>query len=473
MNIQPFINRSKAIISYKISKWNRNTKIGVASAVIGCITLSTALIISSGTEVYSLTIGGKDVAYVVDKAQVEKAIDEIKSNYDKNGIKVAIDESSIAYKKTNLEKKDVSSLTAKELEQKIADSSACTVKGWSISIDGKNIASVNTKKDAVQILQDIKNQYLTNGSQVLSAAFKENVAVTQAAVKLAALQKPEEVKKLILTGEKNPEVYTVKDGDTIWDIASANGMSPAELQTANPGFDPNKLKIGQQLNLFVIKPYVTVLSKEVVASTEKIEYNTVYEETNALSKGEIKVKTPGVYGSKSVKAEITKENGVVIATNVIESVVTAQPQNQIALKGTKAAVRYVASRGGGRNIAVAASGSDIVAYAKRFIGTPYRYGGTSPNGFDCSGFTQYVYSNFGGNLPHNSSSQFGCGTAVSKSELQPGDLVFFSSSSRISHVGIYVGGGKFIHSPQAGESVKISSFSGTTLNYSGAVRVAN
>ena len=66
--------------------------------------------------------------------------------------------------------------------------------------------------------------------------------------------KPDAAVTLIVTGEKDPEIYTVKDGDTIWDIAAENGMSVDELQKANPGFDPNKLYIGQQLNLFVIKP---------------------------------------------------------------------------------------------------------------------------------------------------------------------------------------------------------------------------
>ena len=127
-------------------------------------------------------------------------------------------------------------------------------------------------------------------------------------------------------------------------------MSIAELESANPGFDPDTLKIGQQLNLLAINPYVTVQTKELITTEEKIDFNTVYEETNTLNKNEIKIKTPGTYGSKQVSAEVTKENGVITATNVVESIVTAEPQDQVALKGTK--VTYVASRGGGRAISV-------------------------------------------------------------------------------------------------------------------------
>ena len=472
MKIQSSINRYKEIVSHKISKWSRKTKIGIASSIIGCITLGAIVFMTSGAQVYSLTIGGKDAGYITDKNQIEKAIQEIREDYDQSDIEITIDKNAIVCQKTDLKRDDVTALTMKGLESKLTASEICTINGWAINVEGNNIAAVSTKNDAKNILSDIKTHYLTAGSQVLSAKFKETVEITSAAIRLAEIQKPEAVEILLLTGEKKPEVYTVKDGDTIWDIAAANGMSAAELQQANPGFDPNKLKIGQQLNLFVMNPYLTVLTQEVIASTEKIDFNTVYEETNTLSRGETKVKTPGVCGSRNVKAEVTKENGVVVATNVIEAVVTAEPQDQVALKGTKAPAAYVASRGGGRSVSVSASGSEIAAYAKKFLGTPYKYGGTSPNGFDCSGFTRYVYSNFGASLPHNSASQYGYGTAVSKSELRPGDLVFFSSSSRISHVGIYVGGGSFIHSPQAGESVKISSFSSSSLRYSGAVRIA-
>jgi peptidoglycan DL-endopeptidase CwlO len=99
----------------------------------------------------------------------------------------------------------------------------------------------------------------------------------------------------------------------------------------------------------------------------------------------------------------------------------------------------------------------VVGIAMQYLGTPYVYGGSSPGGFDCSGFVMYVYSQIGVSLPHNAAAQYGYGTPVDRSQLQPGDLVFFNG---LGHNGIYVGGGSFIHSPHTGDVVKISSISG-------------
>lgn len=99
----------------------------------------------------------------------------------------------------------------------------------------------------------------------------------------------------------------------------------------------------------------------------------------------------------------------------------------------------------------------VVGIAMGYLGIPYVYGGSSPSGFDCSGFVMYVYAQVGVSLPHNAAAQYGYGTPVDRSQLQPGDLVFFNG---LGHNGIYIGGGQFIHSPHTGDVVKISSLSG-------------
>jgi cell wall-associated NlpC family hydrolase/exonuclease VII small subunit len=97
---------------------------------------------------------------------------------------------------------------------------------------------------------------------------------------------------------------------------------------------------------------------------------------------------------------------------------------------------------------------EVVSIALRYLGVPYRWGGASPSGFDCSGFTMFVYGKIGISLPHLVSWQYGYGRQVSRSQLAAGDLVFFNG---LGHVGIYIGGGRFVHAPHTGDVVKISS----------------
>jgi peptidoglycan DL-endopeptidase CwlO len=101
-------------------------------------------------------------------------------------------------------------------------------------------------------------------------------------------------------------------------------------------------------------------------------------------------------------------------------------------------------------------GQKAVGIALRYLGTPYRWAGASPAGFDCSGFVMYVYGKLGIGLPHSSSMLWEVGRPVARHDLRRGDVVFFNG---LSHVGIYVGGGRFVHSPHSGDVVKISRFS--------------
>lgn len=104
------------------------------------------------------------------------------------------------------------------------------------------------------------------------------------------------------------------------------------------------------------------------------------------------------------------------------------------------------------------SDGSVMAYASSFLGTPYLWGGTSPStGFDCSGFTQYVYSHFGVRLGRTTYDQIKNGYGVSKDELKPGDLVFFGQGGNPTHMGMYVGNNTYIHAPRTGDVIKISS----------------
>ena len=112
-------------------------------------------------------------------------------------------------------------------------------------------------------------------------------------------------------------------------------------------------------------------------------------------------------------------------------------------------------------------GEIALAYAKKQLGKPYKYGATGPKSFDCSGLTLRAWQSAGVNLPRTSQQQFKAGTKITKSQLRPGDLVFFYSS-RPSHVGIYAGDGLIIHAPRPGKKVQYIKMS--YMPYAGARR---
>ena len=118
------------------------------------------------------------------------------------------------------------------------------------------------------------------------------------------------------------------------------------------------------------------------------------------------------------------------------------------------------------NPAATVSGSEIVSLAQQYLGVPYVYGGSSPSGFDCSGFTMYIFAQVGVKLPHGATSQLSYGASVSRSELQPGDLVFFQDYGAVaSHVGIYIGGDQFIHASSSSGNSRCVTVSSLAESY--------
>lgn len=154
------------------------------------------------------------------------------------------------------------------------------------------------------------------------------------------------------------------------------------------------------------------------------------------------------------------------------TVATAQAVKPVTAQAPKTTTKQVQVAVAPKQQVSRSDSSSLVEKALSLIGVPYVFGGTSRSGFDCSGFTQYVFKGFGISLPRTAAEQFNVGSSVSRAQLQPGDLVFFTTyASGASHVGIYIGGGSFVHASNSGVCTTSLSESYYASRYLGARRV--
>ena len=222
----------------------------------------------------------------------------------------------------------------------------------------------------------------------------------------------------------NHVTYTVKSGDTLYIIAQKYGVSVASLREANPNLG-NSLIVGQ--SIIVNNP-----TKNPAAAASSSS-----QQAQASS------------SSQQQPSQVRTNNNQ-------SNQQTAQNNNQQQNNNNNQAVK-ASSQAQPASTTRTGSGSNVVSFAESLVGVPYVYGGTTPSGFDCSGFVQYVYSHFGVNLPRTTTQQENCGTQIPVSQAQPGDLYFWGPKGATYHVAICVGNGKYIAAPEPGQSVSIGS----------------
>lgn len=208
-------------------------------------------------------------------------------------------------------------------------------------------------------------------------------------------------------------------------------------------------------------------------------YLVQYGSQTGYIKAELAITTNNAYeGSSSIETYnqvVARQKAEAEAARKAAAAAAAN-KNQSSNKKPSSSSSSSSSSSGSYNPSYnSSSSSSIVSVAQQYLGVPYVWGGTSPSGFDCSGFTQYVFKKCGYSINRTAAAQYKNGSYVSYSNLQAGDLVYFTntySTSGISHVGIYIGGGQFIHAASGG--VKISSLSERyySTRYYGARRIA-
>lgn len=280
--------------------------------------------------------------------------------------------------------------------------------------------------------------------------------------------------------------YKIKQGDTLSAIAHRNHTTVAKLMSANNLRETSILGLGKTIRL----PGKKTTSRSRVAAAKHVA-SAVRHTTSAVhvNAGSATLRSAPSSGSRRV-ALLSKGAPMKVLARQGKWAKVALPSG---ICGFVYRPLLAAGAGSATPTAVAKSkpaeidrsvkskpaqpdrrDNSVIRTAMACRGTHYVRGGTSRGGFDCSGFTRYVYAKYGISLPHSSAAQASRGTPVSKSQLKSGDLVFFQTYRRgISHVGIYVGNGNFVHAASRGRGVTVDSLSSAYYapRYRGARRI--
>ena len=237
----------------------------------------------------------------------------------------------------------------------------------------------------------------------------------------------------------NHVTYTVQAGDSLYTIAQKYGVTVDSLRQANTL--GATLQVGQSLT-------VNDPTKNPQASVAASQAEQTPAQTTTTSQATQATQTTQT---------ATTTNQVAQTTSQTTSQPAAQTQTSQASQTTQTSQQTQASQA---QVATPSSYSvsALLSYAQTFTGVPYVLGGTTPAGFDCSGFTQYVFNHFGKNIGRTTYQQQYAGTKLAVSSAQPGDLLFWGAYGSAYHVGIYLGGSSYIAAPEPGESVSVKSF---------------
>ena len=252
-----------------------------------------------------------------------------------------------------------------------------------------------------------------------------------------------------ITTNNNSESQNDNGNNNTEDTKKDNNETNSEEKNNNTEETTTKKEYTAK-NYYIKSSAVNVRSK---ASTSSDVVTTLTQNTQ--------VKTIAEEGDW-YKVEVSGKTGYILKSLLSENKVEVTSRS--ATQGRKTSNQN--NQGEEATTYNSSKGEQIVAYAKKYLGCKYVYAGSGPSTFDCSGFTMYVYKNFGYSLGHSAVTQAKLGKYVSRSNLQPGDLVIFNNSANtsIGHVGIYIGGGNFIHASSGGGKVMISSLSGAYYN---------
>ena len=357
----------------------------------------------------------------------------------------------------------------------------------------KELVTVNSNPEPTEENNQVNENSTQDNNQMETNTTEENATSTENTeeITLGEYKISEDTRLKLIPSINATDVIELKADETVTVTEIMNGWACVETQTTKGWLRKDKLKKDEP----VVENQEEVQEEQQPAENTPIK--TQYINSSTVNVRQEANSSSTIVGTASLNTEVqvyseqggwsrVKVNNMegYIATSLLSDSRQETSRSQSTSRktsSTKSTKKTTTSQSKTTqntttettSVPASSNGSAIVATAKKYLGYKYVYGGSSPStGFDCSGFTSYVFKQYGITLSRTSAGQYSNGVAVSRSNLQPGDLVMFGKSS-ITHVAIYIGGGQIIHASTPSTGVRIDSLSTGyySNNYYGARRV--
>lgn len=297
-----------------------------------CVMAAVALFCSAYTIGTTVTYDGEVVAAVSSLSAAEDARSNLEQATARTlGESYTIDDSMIQYSSSLLKRQDV--VDEAELEEDLSQEIGLVTSAYCLYVDGERIGATTYEGALEELLQQLKAASTNEGT--ISCEFAEEVEVRQEYVPTDEVMNLGYLAQTLYSTKTEEVTYEVKKGDTWSEIANSHGLTSQELLALNPGYNIDKLQIGEVLTLAASVPYLTLTVVEQERYVEDVPYDIEYTDSANLYKGDYKVISAGQYGAADVVANVTYVNGEETERTVLSSVTLREPVTEQQLRGTK------------------------------------------------------------------------------------------------------------------------------------------
>lgn len=298
----------------------------------GCVAAAVGLFFSAYTFGTTVLYDGEVIAAVDSQTAAEEAAADLEAVTSRTlGERYSIDDSMIQYSSGLLRRQDVVDTTT--LEEDLSQQIGLVTQAYSLYVDGELVGATPYEGALEELLNQLQSSAADENT--ISCEFAEDVEIKQEYVPTEKVMNLGYLAELLYSTKTAEVTYTVKAGDTWSEIAEDHDMTSSELLEMNPGYDIDKIQIGEVLTLSEAVPYLTVTVKQREYYVEDVMYDIEYTDTADLYKGDYKVVSAGEYGAADVVANVTYVNGVETERTILSSVTLKEPVTEQRLQGTR------------------------------------------------------------------------------------------------------------------------------------------